>query len=98
MQVAGILRPMNLPRIYNPTTCIIKIKAVSFEFSEFGLAIKMIASGITIGSKNSKKITTFIWRLALIGNSYFCITPSSAAGFKLAFLRKIGAANAKKAT
>ncbi len=83
LQVAGILRPMNLPRIYNPITCIIKIEAVSFEFVEFGLVIKMTASGTTIGSKSSKKITTLIWKLALIGDSYFCITLSSAAVCKL---------------
>ena len=74
LQVAGILRPMNLPKIYNPITSIIKVKTVSFEFFEFGVVIKITASGTTIGIKNSNKITTFIWKLALIGNSYFCIT------------------------
>jgi hypothetical protein len=76
LQFAGILRPINLPAIYNPTTCTIKIRAVSFELVEFGLVMKMKAIGNTIGINISKKITTFIWRLALIGNSYFCITPS----------------------
>jgi hypothetical protein len=85
LQVAGILRPMNLPKIYNPITSIIKVKTVSFEFFEFGVVIKITASGTTIGIKNSNKITTFIWKLALIGNSYFCITFSSAAVCKLNF-------------